>query len=68
MHVWTGSVNCISEGCKGMRDGIHMREPREVRKGELGEIGKSVRRDIYTVYYGCKPARSPGQLRSSSSN
>lgn len=31
MHVSGGSVNCISESSKGMKDGIHMREPR-VRK------------------------------------
>jgi hypothetical protein len=55
----------ISESSKGIRDGIHMREPR-VRKGGRWEVNKE--KHIYTVYYGCKPASSPDQLRSSSSN
>lgn len=64
MHVSEDrSVNCICDGCKGIRDGIRMTEPREVKKGELGDVGKSVRRDVYTVYYGHKPASSPSSAQ-----
>jgi hypothetical protein len=37
-----------------MKDEIHERSGKKVRNEELfgGRVGKSVRRDIYTAYYG----------------